>query len=85
MESRIYAFLRDNPEGLLTRDLLERVYADLAWHRGRKHVDVDGGPLTAGNAIQVHVNRANKKLAPLGLRLQGCNRRHRSSYKLVRL
>ena|SRR5215469_5237376 len=64
MEFEVFSIVRDagvmgiNPERL----------------EGRLYRGIDGGPLTARNAMYVHIGNANRKLALFGLKICAINR-----------
>ena len=73
MEQAILNAVRDSKAGLSAKDLVPKIYNGV----------LGGGPATALNSIRVTIHTVNKKLAPLGLKMQ-CQARG-GAYLLVEI
>ena len=66
MEFEVFSIVRDAGVMGIAPERLE----------GRLYRGIDGGPLTARNAMYVHINNANKKLLLFKLKIAAINRRY---------
>ena len=71
-ERRVIDVITTAP-GLQEPELAERVYAN-RW---------DGGPLAAGQIVRAMINRANKKLVPLGFRVISRSNHRNLGYRII--
>ena len=73
VKRRIYEYIRQHPEGVTRKQVLDAVYADCP----------NGGPLEM-NVISVHVQKINEILSDHGIRIAS-SRGPYATYRLVRL